>query len=148
MGLDMKKCDLQKVDISGSKWEEVNAEELIIDNVSLAKTTINNVNMSNMLLSDVNMSGVKIQHANFTHAVIDHVHLYGTEFRSVVFPLEGEGNFDPKGKYKPISFDNCDLTNGIMKNCNLSGLDILDCNITGLKINGVLVEDLLKNSKV
>jgi hypothetical protein len=38
MSLKVEPLDLQKADISGSKWQEVRAEELDIDNVSLAKT--------------------------------------------------------------------------------------------------------------
>ncbi|MCL1701510.1 pentapeptide repeat-containing protein [Lysinibacillus sp. Bpr_S20] len=70
MSLRVEKLDLQKADISGSKWQEVRGEELDIDNVSLAKTKINNVNMSEMTLNDVNMSGIKISDANFSHAII------------------------------------------------------------------------------
>ncbi|CAI8968214.1 hypothetical protein EMIT07CA2_50393 [Brevibacillus sp. IT-7CA2] len=91
MNLKAEPLDLQMADISRSKWQEVRAEELDIDNVSLAKTSMNNVNMSQMTLNDVNMSGIKIsnanlsgldiQHANLSHAVIDQAHLFGTEFK-------------------------------------------------------------------
>ncbi|WP_314591121.1 pentapeptide repeat-containing protein [Paenibacillus terrigena] len=145
MSLKVEPLDLQKADISGSKWQEVRAEELDIDNVSLAKTKINNVNMSEMSLNDVNMSGLGIQHANFSHAVIDQVHLFGTEFHNVVLPMEGEGNFNPEGKYKPVSFHNCNLSNGQLRNCDLSNVEITDCDITGLKINGILIAELIKN---
>ncbi|MDW0117442.1 pentapeptide repeat-containing protein [Sporosarcina thermotolerans] len=153
--LNVKNFDLKKADISGSKWQEVKAEKLEIDNVSLANTKINNVNMSKMAINDVNLgdskisnanlSGVGIQHANFSNAFIDHVHLFGTEFHNIVFPVEGEGNFNPDGQYKPISFLNSDLTKGQFKNCNLSHMEIIDCDITGLKINGILIEELIKN---
>jgi uncharacterized protein YjbI with pentapeptide repeats len=128
MSLKLEKWDLQMADISGSKWQEVRAEELVIDNVSLAKTKINNVNMSEMTLNDVNMGGIKIsnanllglgiQHANLSHAVIDHVHLFGTEFHNVVLPIEADGNFNPEGEYKPVSFHNCNLSNGRLRNCD------------------------------
>ncbi|MBB3109602.1 uncharacterized protein YjbI with pentapeptide repeats [Paenibacillus phyllosphaerae] len=156
MSLKVEPLDLQKADISGSKWREVRAEELDIDNVSLAKTKINNVNMSQMSLNDVNMGGIKIsnanlsgvgiQHANFSHAVIDHVHLFGTEFHNVVLPMEGDGNFNPEEKYKPVSFQNCNLSKGQLRNCDLSNVEITDCDITGLKINGILISDLIKNN--
>lgn len=144
MGLTKQNCDLVRADISGAKWEEVNAEELNIENVSLSKTRINNVNMSKVIFNDVNLSEVKIQHANLTHSIIDHVHLFGTEFHYAVLPLEGEGNYQADGQYKPVSFTNCDLQRAQIKNCNLSNMEITDCDITGLKINGILVEDLLK----
>ncbi|TCN26194.1 pentapeptide repeat-containing protein [Mesobacillus foraminis] len=154
MGLKTQKLDLQMADISGSKWNEVNAEGLEIDNVCLAHTKFNNVNMSNLDLNDVNMqgssiknanlSGLKVQHANFSHAVIDHVHLYGTEFHNVVLPVEGDGNFDPEGTYKPVRFQDCDLTNTQLQNCNLTNVEINHCDISGLKINGVLIEELIQ----
>ncbi|MFP5116039.1 pentapeptide repeat-containing protein [Bacillaceae bacterium C204] len=157
MGLKVEKFDLNKVDISESKWQEVNATGLDIDNVCLAKTKINNVNMSKMVLNDINMaetkisnanlSSVGIQHANFSHAVIDHVHLFGTEFHNVVFPVEGDGNFNSEGQYKPISFQNCDLTKAQLTNCNLSNMEIIDCDISGLKINGILIEDLMRDKE-
>jgi uncharacterized protein YjbI with pentapeptide repeats len=155
MSLKVEQLDLQKADISGSKWQEVRAEELDIDNVSLAKTKINNVNMSEMTLNDVNMGGIKIsnanlsglgiQHANFSHAVIDHVKLFGTEFHNVVLPMEGDGNYNPDGQYKPVSFHNCNLSNGQLRNCDLSNVEITDCDLTGLKINGILISDLIRN---
>ncbi|MDQ1914883.1 pentapeptide repeat-containing protein [Paenibacillus sp. GD4] len=155
MSLKVEPLDLLMADISGSKWQEVRAEELNIDNVSLAKTKINNANMSQMSLNDVNMGGIKIsnanlsgigiQHANFSHAVIDHVHLVGTEFHNVVLPMEGDGNYNSDGHYKPLSFHNCNLSNGQIRNCDLSNVEITDCDITGLKINGILISDLIKN---
>jgi uncharacterized protein YjbI with pentapeptide repeats len=153
MGLSVEKFDLQRKDISGSRMQEVKAEELYLDNVSLAKTSIHNANMSQMSLNDINMSKSKIsdanlsefgiQHANFSHSVIDHVHLFGTEFRNVILPQEGDGNYSAEGKYKPISFENCDLSNSQYRNCNLTNVELTDCNISGLKINGILIEELI-----
>lgn len=157
MELKVERLDFEMADLSGSRFQKVIAEDLYCDNVNLAKTQINNANMSGMALNDVNMSdfrisdanlsGAEIKYANFSHAVLDHVHLFGAEFRNVVLPSEGDDNYNSNGDYKPISFVNCDLSNGQLTNCNLTNLDIRDCDISGLKINGVLVEDLLKNLK-
>lgn len=144
MGLEVEKLDVRMADISGSTFKEVKAQELDFDNVNLAKSRINNANMSEMVMNDVNMSdlkitnvnlsGTRIQHANLCHAVIDHAHLFGTEFNNIVLPLEGDGNFRADGQYKPIIFRNSNLTN----------MEIIDCDISGLKINGILIEELLK----
>ncbi|WP_125665785.1 pentapeptide repeat-containing protein [Paenibacillus baekrokdamisoli] len=83
-------------------------------------------------------------YANFSHAVIDHVHLFGTEFHNVVLPESVDRNFNPDGDYKPIRFHNCDLSKGQLINCNLSNMEISACNIVGLKINGFLIEDLIR----
>lgn len=145
MGLKVEQLHLQMRDISGSKWQDVRAEELDIDNVSLAKTKLNNVNMSELSLHDINMSNSTISDVNLTHTVINHAHLFGTEFHNVVLPNEGDGNYNPEGQYKPISFQHCNLTKTQFKNCNLSNIEITDCDITGLKINGILISDLLKD---
>ncbi|GLX67996.1 pentapeptide repeat-containing protein [Paenibacillus glycanilyticus] len=153
MSLTVGPYDLQKTDITGAKWQEVRAEELEIDNVSLARTSINNVNMNAMKLNDVNMSeiqitdanmsGIHIKLANFTNSVIDTVYLHGTEFRNVVLPQEGEPHYKAEG-YQPTRFHNCNLSNAQLNNCNLTNVEITDCDITGLRINGILISDLLK----
>lgn len=155
MGLKVKTIILNKADISESKWQEVKAERLAVDNVSLAHSTLNNLDMENMKFNDVNMgenqlsnvnlSYVGIQQANFSHAVIKHVHLFGTEFHHIVLPEKGDGIFNPDGQYESIKFYNCDLANSKLKNCNLANMELIDCDISGLKINGVLVEELMKN---
>ncbi|WP_123040158.1 pentapeptide repeat-containing protein [Cohnella candidum] len=144
MELKKEKLALQMADISGSTFDKVNAQALIFDNVNLAGSKVNNANMSGVSFSDVNLSelkmsdanlsGARIEHANMSHLVVDHVHLFGTEFTNVVLPQEGDGNYLPDGQYKPIVF----------RNCNLSNMEIIDCDITGLKINGILIEELLK----
>ncbi|UGB28897.1 pentapeptide repeat-containing protein [Metabacillus sp. B2-18] len=150
MSLNVQKLDLQKADISGSKWQEVNAEELEIDNVSLAKSKVNNanmllndVNLEKVEISNTNLSWAQIKHANISHAIIEHIHLFGTEFRNAVLPGEGDPYFNENGEYKRISFHHCDLAKGQIKNCNLSNMEIIDCDISGLKINGILIEDLI-----
>lgn len=56
MELKVEQLDLEMVDISGSRFQKVKAEELLFDNVNLAKTQIKNANMSGMALKDVNMA--------------------------------------------------------------------------------------------
>lgn len=97
--------------------------------------TLNDVNASELRVSNINFSGTAIRSANMSHMKVEHVHLFGTEFANVVLPQEGDGNYDPNGNYKPIVFNNCDLSN----------MEINNCNITGLKINGILIEELLKS---
>lgn len=154
MNLKIEPLDLHQADISGSKWKEVKAEELDIDNVSLAKTRINNVNMHAMNLNDVNMSeitisdanmtGVSIKCANLSHAVINYVNLFGTEFHNVILPMEGDRLHKPDGRYKPISFHNCILPNTQFNGCDLTNVELTDCDITGFRINGILISDLLQ----
>jgi uncharacterized protein YjbI with pentapeptide repeats len=146
MNLKVEQLQVEMADMSGSTFQKVKAEELRFDNVNLAKSQIHNANMSGMILNDVNMAGVTISDVNLSHAVIDHVHLFGTEFRNVVLPKEGDGNYNPDGEYKPIRFDNCNLSDARITGCNLSNLDISGCNISGLKINGIRIEELIRNA--
>ncbi|MGF7050786.1 uncharacterized protein YjbI with pentapeptide repeats [Paenibacillus sp. DS2015] len=147
MELKVEKLEVVMVDISGSTFKDVNAQELNFENVNLAKSQINNANMSGWVMNDVNLSELKItnanlsktviQNANLSHAVIDHVELIGTEFLNIVLPQQGDANYSPEGQYKPIIF----------RNSNLSNMELIDCDISGLKINGILIEELLRDKE-
>jgi uncharacterized protein YjbI with pentapeptide repeats len=116
--------ELQKTDMSFSRFNEVKAENLDFNNVSLAYSTFLNVNMSNLL--------------------IDTAHLMGANFRNIIIPTGNDVHSISKPNYKPITFENCNLTNTQINHCDLSNVVINNCNLTGLKINGILIEDLLK----
>lgn len=100
----------------------------------MSEMTLNDVNASEWKVTNINLSKTSIQNANMSNMNIDHVHLFGTEFTNIVLPSEGDGNYQPDGDYKPIVF----------KQCNLTNMEIIDCDIKGLKINGILIEELLK----
>ncbi len=116
--LQIDVLDVKQKDISGSKFQEVKADNLEFDNVSLTGTSFNNVNLSKLSLNDVNLShtkitdanlvGTTIAHANLSHMEIDHVHLYGSHFRNIVTPLVGDPNYTSEG-YSPITFEACNL---------------------------------------
>ncbi|MFC4100687.1 GrpB family protein [Paenibacillus xanthanilyticus] len=152
--MNTERLDIRMRDISGSRFEEVKAESLRLDNVSLAHSHIHNANMSGMRLDDVNLtgaavtnanlSGIRMQDANLSHATIDHVHLFGTEFRRAVLPQACDGNYNADGVYKPVSFVDCELPGAQFIGCDLSGVDIRNCQIGGLRINGIAVEELLQ----
>jgi hypothetical protein len=156
MELKTEQYNLEMADITGSKFSKVRAENLSFDNVNLARTVINNANMSELSLNDVNLSGTKITEANMSgtqikaanmsHVVIDYVLLFGAEFQNIILPEEDDDHFRPNGDYKPIVFNNCNLTNSQVRDCDLSNMVISNCNITGLRINGILIEELMKNS--
>jgi len=74
---------------------------------------------------------------------IDNIRLFGTAFRNVVLPVEGDSNYDPEQNYAPVRFENCKLAGAILTGSDLSNVEISDCNIKGLKINGILIEELL-----
>ncbi len=70
--LQIDVLDVKQKDISGSKFQEVKADNLEFDNVSLTGTTFNNVNLSKLSLNDVNLSHTKITDANLIGTTIAH----------------------------------------------------------------------------
>lgn len=152
--MNTERLNLRMRDISGSSFEEVKAESLRLDNVSLARSRIHNANMSSLRLDDVNLAGTtitnanltesRIQDANLSHATIEHVHLFGTSFRRVALPQACDGNYNADGAYKPVSFEDCELAGAQFTHCDLSGAELRDCNIAGLRINGFLIEELIR----
>jgi len=148
MSLKVEPLDLQKADISGSKWQEVRAEELAIDNVSLAKTKIHNANMSGMTLNNVNLSGLSISDANLTGMSIDGAQWGGAHFKHIGYgdkdwPEDGHTAAKP-----PVQITSCNLKDAVLRETNLRGVSIEGCDIEGLTINGVDISALLRQHKV
>ncbi|MDF2649414.1 MAG: hypothetical protein K0Q73_5219 [Paenibacillus sp.] len=136
--------NMRRTDISGSKFQEVNAERLDFDDVNLAETRINNANLRALSLNDVNLTGSKITNGNLSDIVIENVQFTGAQFRNIDWPVEGEdANYDPEQKYRPVVFENCILRNSLISKCDLSNVAITDCDITGLRINGIAIDELL-----
>ncbi|MBP1992248.1 pentapeptide repeat-containing protein [Paenibacillus eucommiae] len=138
--------NLQRTDISGSKFQEVNAQRLYFDDVSLAGTQINNADLRDLKLDDVNMTGAKITNGNLSDIIIENVQFTGAQFRNIDWPIESmDSNYNAEQTYKPVVFENCKLKNSIITKCDLSNISITDCDITGLTINGIAIDELLKN---
>lgn len=137
---------LHRTDISESKFQEVNAQRLNFDDVSLAGTKINCADLREITLNDVNMTGAKITNGNLSDIVIENVQFTGAQFRNIDWPIEGvDANYNPEQNYKPVLFENCILRNSVITKCDLSNISITDCDITGLTINGIAIDELLKN---
>src|SRR5579863_1785526 len=94
---------------------------------------------------DVAMMNVKIVDANLSDLEIEGAQLGGAYIHNIGMPPEGHQMYNPEAKQRPLRFENCDLNNSIITNCNLSGVSISNCNLTGMKIDGIPVEDLLRN---
>lgn len=145
MNLKMEKLELKLTDITGSRFEKVKADELYFNDVSLARTQITNANMSGMSLHDVNMSGFKISDANMSNLEISEAQMGGAYIHNIGIPKEGEPHYNPKTAGQPIRFEHCELRGSRISNCDLSHVEISDCELKGMKINGILVEELLKS---
>jgi uncharacterized protein YjbI with pentapeptide repeats len=93
---------------------------------------------------DVSAQKVKIMDTNLSDIEIEGAQLGGAFIHNIGMPPKGHPMYDPDAKQRPLRFENCDLNNSGITNCNLSGVTIDDCNLSEMKINGILVEDLLK----
>ena len=93
---------------------------------------------------DVSAKNIKITDANLSDLEIEGAQLGGAYIHNIGMPPEGHPMYNPAAKQRPLKFENCDLNNSTITDCNLSGVVIEDCNLSGMKINGILVEDLLK----
>jgi uncharacterized protein YjbI with pentapeptide repeats len=103
--------------------------------------------IDNSNFDDVRATGVKITNANLSNLEIDGAQLGGAYIHNIGMPPKGHPAYDPNAKQRPLKFEDCDLNNSTIINCNLSGVTIDDCNIRGMKINGLLIEELLKEYK-
>jgi uncharacterized protein YjbI with pentapeptide repeats len=96
---------------------------------------------------DVSAQQVKIMDANLSDLEIDGAQLGGAYIHNTGMPPKGHPMYNPDARQRPLKFENCDLSGSTITDCNLGGLSIDDCNLSGMKINGILVDDLLKNYK-
>jgi uncharacterized protein YjbI with pentapeptide repeats len=97
--------------------------------------------------NDISAKNVKIINANLSDPEIEDAQLGGAYFHNIGIPPKGHQLYDPTVKQRPVRFEDCDLTGSTITNCNLGDISIEDCNLAGMKINGILVEDLLRAYK-
>jgi uncharacterized protein YjbI with pentapeptide repeats len=100
--------------------------------------------LQRLYFEDINMSNTKIINANLSDLEIEGAQLGGAYIHNIGLPPEGHPFYDPHAKQRPLRFEDCNLSNSSITNCDLSNLTISHCNLSGMKINGILVESLLK----
>jgi uncharacterized protein YjbI with pentapeptide repeats len=125
-------------------------ETLTVSFSYLANSAFQCCDLNGIKMNDVNLTGMEITDANLSDMVIDGAQLGGAYIKNIGMPPEGHPLYDPNNiVQRPVKFENCDLNSSKITNCNLANVEIDECNITGMKINGILIEDLLKhyNSK-
>jgi uncharacterized protein YjbI with pentapeptide repeats len=96
---------------------------------------------------DVSAKHLKITDANLSDLEIEGAQLGGAFIHNIGMPPKGHPMYNPDARQRPLKFENCDLNHSTVTNCNLSGVIIDDCNLSGMMINGILVEDLLRQYK-
>lgn len=90
------------------------------DDVNLAGATFTNAKLAESRFNDVNLAGATFTNATLAKARFDDVNLAGA------------------------TFTNTNLAGLTCVDVNLEGASISDANLTGMRINGILVEDLLR----
>jgi uncharacterized protein YjbI with pentapeptide repeats len=97
--------------------------------------------------SDVSMINVKITDANLSDLEIEGAQLGGAFIHNIGRPPKDHPMYDPNFEQRPLRFEDCDLHGSTITNCDLSDIAITDCNLAGMRINGILVEELLRSYK-
>lgn len=123
---NMRESDFYGVSLSKSKFENVGMSEVTIQNATINKAIITNANLTGAVIGDVKMDKIEICHASLGGAYIHDTNL---------------GWFDEK---TAVNFERCDFKNSKFKNCDFSGVEIEECNTKGMRINGILLEDIIK----
>ncbi|HEY2582621.1 MAG TPA: pentapeptide repeat-containing protein [Mucilaginibacter sp.] len=126
---------------------ENNANELMKITETGKVLNVTKACIDNSYFNDIRAVSVKIVNANLSDLEIEGAQLGGAYIHNIGMPPKGHPFYDPNAKQRPLKFENCDLNNSIIADCNLSGVTIDDCNLGEMKINGILVDDLLKAYK-
>ena len=124
--------------------ENINQSNVIEITETQKLISVKNACIDNSNFDDIQAIGVKITNANLSDLEIEGAQLGGAYIHNIGMPPKGHPAYDPNTKQRPLKFEDCDLSNSIITNCNLSGVTIDDCNLNGTKINGILLEELLK----
>jgi len=114
--------------------------------ISKTKKIINarNVMLDDSYFNDISAKNVKIINANLSDLEIEGAQLGGAYIHNIGMPPKGHPFYDPAARQRPLKFEDCELCSSIFTNCNLSDVSISDCDLTGMRINGILVQELLK----
>jgi len=121
-----------------------NNEELIHLSETKKILSVKTAMIDHSYFEDVSAQGMKIKDANLSDLEIEGAQLGGAYIHNIGMPPKGHPMYDAAAKQRPLKFENCDLQGSLITNSNLSNLHIDDCNLTGMKINGILVEDMIR----
>lgn len=120
------------------------SKQLEVKNACVDGSSFVNVSLAGTNFSDINMSGVKISNANMSYLEIEGAQLGGAYIHNIGMPPEGHPTYKPGAKMNTLKFENCNFTGSEITNCNLAGIHISDCNVKGMRINGYLLDDLMR----
>jgi uncharacterized protein YjbI with pentapeptide repeats len=120
---------------------------LDVKRTSIEDSEFEMICMDRSHFKDISAKHIKITDTNLSDLEIEGAQLGGAFIHNIGMPPKGHPMYNPETKQRPLKFENCDLSNSTITNCDLSGVIIDDCNLSGMKINGILVDDLLKQYK-
>ena len=115
------------VDLTGSRFENVNMAAVVFDDVNLARATFENVNLSGAKFHDINFSDIAIEAAQIGGATFRHI----------------GGAGEKPARQRGVTFAEMQLCDSTFDRVDLSGVRITNCHLDGMTIDGVKVTDLL-----
>ncbi len=129
---EFNNCAMDKTVFSALNLHEASftnsyIKDALFNNVNLTTTRFHNCNLDGSIFGDININNIEICEASIGGAYIH------------------DTNLGFHQSHGPVTFERCDLTGSKITDCSLQGVEISSCNINGMKINGILVEELLKN---
>jgi uncharacterized protein YjbI with pentapeptide repeats len=131
-----------------SKMETVEIKQtsakLIISEAVVEGATLNTACINGLQAYDIAATNVKIVNANLSDLEIESAQLGGAFIHNIGMPPEGHPHYDANAKQRPLRFEDCDLNSSTITNCDLTDVSISSSIMAGLKIDGILLEDLLK----
>lgn len=126
---------IKTANISSSTFIDISGNDLYFENADLSGTSIINAKLCNLKINDADLSDVEINGAQ----------LGGAYIHNIGMPPKCHPNHQPGVEQRPLKFENCFFKGSAITNCNLENVEITNCNLSGFTINGISVEDLLKN---
>ncbi len=122
-----------------------NKKILDVQRSSIEDSKFTMICMDRSHFNDVSAKNIKITDANLSDLEIEGAQLGGAYIHNIGMPPKSHPMYDPEAGQRPIRFENGDLNSSTINDCNLSNVIIDNCNLSGMKVNGILVEELLKH---
>lgn len=104
----------------------------------------NNAMLNDSYFNNIAMTNAKIINANLSDLEIEGAQLGGAFIHNIGMPPKDHPMYDPEARQRPLKFEDCDLNGSTLTNCDLSGVAITQSNLAGMTINGISVEDMLR----
>jgi len=139
MGLKIKAAtetlEVEDANITGSRFK----------NVAMGDTEFHDVGFKGATFRQISFDDSTLHHVDFVNCDLDDVELTGATFRHVRLP-KATASLGAVAQQDTVSFRDCNLKGARITDSNLTNVEIVGCNLSGLRINGVLVEELIRKA--